>query len=461
MNIKDLGIHELATLYREKKLSPVEVVDALLEELHTNDVYGAFITVTDEIAKKAARESEARFLNDAPLSIMDGIPYGAKDIFYTEGVRTTMGSAIYKDFIPEYNASVIDTLNAAGAILIGKTNTHEFASGGTSDVGYFAPVKNPRNPVKIPGGSSGGSGAALAAHFCPAALGSDTSGSVRLPAAACGIVGMRPTHGLVSKYGVYPLCDTIDSIGPMTRTVRDNACMLNVMAAYDEKDSWSIHAPAVDYTAELDAGVKGLTIAIPYELFESTSEPFVLKSFEKALDALRSAGATVKKIPNIDPTGEFTEACRIVRICEASALHEPDMRNHGDLYSKEIYDQMKSGEVYKAVEYIKALRMQENFKKQFLSAMEAAGADAMMIPTMPMVPTDIGQRQITIQGTEYPVNNRLGLFTIIASFTGFPALSVPTGYNAENIPAAAQILVGPLQESLAYRIGVVLENSLQ
>lgn len=460
-SIKEMGIHELAAQYRAKQLSPVEVTEALLKELHTNDRYNAFITVTDEPARKAAREAEERFIQGRPLSVMDGIPYAAKDIFYTKDIRTTMGSAIYKDFVPSYSASVIETLNAAGAVLIGKTNTHEFASGGTSDVGYFAPVKNPHNLKKIPGGSSGGSGAAVAGHLCPAALGSDTSGSVRLPASACGIVGMRPTYGLVSKYGVYPLCDTIDSVGPMTRTVRDNAYMLNVMAAYDAKDPRSIRAEGVDYTGELDAGVGGMTVAVPYDLFQDSCEPFVFQCFEQAVSALRDAGAQVVPIANIDPAGEFTEACRIVRICEACVLHEPDMREHGDLYSPEIYEQMLGGAKYSAADYIKAVRLQAVFKARFLAALADAGADAMAIPTMPMVPTDIGQREIVIRGTAWPVHNRLGLYTIIASFTGFPALSVPTGFNGDHIPAGIQILTGPLRESTAYRIGSALENALQ
>lgn len=272
---------------------------------------------------------------------------------------------------------------------------------------------------------------------------------------------MRPTHGLVSKYGVYPLSDTIDSVGPMTRTVKDNAYMLNVMAAYDKKDSWSIRASPVNYVEELDQGIKGMTVAIPYGLFQDSCEPFVFQCFEQAVSALRDAGIQIKSIPNIDPTGEFTDACRTIRICEACVVHEPNMHKHKNLYSPEIYEQMLEGFKYSAADYIKALRLQTVFKGRFLKALDDAEADAMMIPTMPIVPTDIGQREIVIQGHTHSVHNRLGLYTIIASFTGFPALSVPSGFNEENVPAGVQILPRPLQESIAYRIGFALENTLQ
>ena len=206
-----------------------------------------FVLVTAELAMMLAKESEQRYMTGRQFGVMDGIPYAAKDNFYTKGIRTTMGSEVFKDFYPEESATVIDILNRSGAVLLGKANMHEFASGSTNDISYFGPTKNPRNPLKVPGGSSGGSCAALLANICPAALGTDTMGSVGIPASACGVVGMKPTQGMVSKYNVYPYCDTLDHVGPLTRTVLDNALLFSLIVKHDPLDPWSINMPPQDF----------------------------------------------------------------------------------------------------------------------------------------------------------------------------------------------------------------------
>ncbi len=456
--IRNLGIKELGELYRKRELSPVEVTKNLLELIHSDKEINAFITVTDEKALRDAQKSEQRFLKEGPLSPMDGIPYSAKDNYFTKGILTTIGSAIYKDFYPEYNASVINRLDGAGAVLVGKNNTHEFASGATNDVNFCGPCKNPRNLSKVPGGSSGGSAAALAAHMVPAAIGTDTTGSLRLPASCCGVVGMKPTQGRVSKYGVYPLSNSLDHTGPLTRSVEDSAILLGAMAGYDPLDPMSLNVPAADFTQEIGENVKNLVIGVPYGIFEDTTEYCVYDDVMKSIAILRDMGAVIKPMEDPDPTKEYGEACKIVRICEAYDLHRNNLEEKGELYSPEIFNAMQVGRGYHAYEYIEAMRLRGEFKNKFTNMMD--GVDAMLMPTMPLLPSNIYQREVFIRGIKHSIFTRYNLFTLIPSFTGFPALSIPCGFNSENLFSSLQILTKAFGESRAYRIGYQVEKAL-
>ncbi len=241
-NLLKLDIATLSKKLRSKEISPKDIVTPLLKRIDAlNPVLNAFITVTAEEALVQAEQAEAEIAAGQYRGPLHGIPVGLKDLIYTKGIKTTMGSAIYKDFIPDADASVVRKLKQAGAIVIGKLNTHEFAYGPTGDISYFGPVRNPYDTSKMTGGSSSGAGAAVASALCFGALGTDTGGSIRIPSSACGIVGMKPTFGRVSKHGVYPLAYTLDHIGPMTRTVQDNAELLGILAGYDPEDRfrWS------------------------------------------------------------------------------------------------------------------------------------------------------------------------------------------------------------------------------
>jgi len=241
------SITTLAAALRERRLSPVEVVNALLERIESEDArLNAFITVLPERALEEAARAEGEILAGEYRGPLHGVPVGVKDLICTEGVRTTMGSAFFEDYVPDHSATVVSKLEESGAILIGKTNTHEFAYGPTGDSSHFGPTRNPHEPDRIPGGSSGGSGAAVAAGLCYAALGSDTAASIRVPAALCGVVGMKPTFGRVSKSGVFPLSWSLDHVGPITHTVEDNALLLNALAGHDPEDLYSVDLPAED-----------------------------------------------------------------------------------------------------------------------------------------------------------------------------------------------------------------------
>lgn len=456
--IETLGIAELSELYKGKELSPVEVVENQLRLIGETGDLNMFITVTGDLATAQARESERRYLDGEPLSPMDGIPYCAKDIFYTKGIPTTMGSEIFKDYYPEENATVIELLNGSGAVLLGKTNTHEFASGSTSDRSYFGPVKNPRNKQKVPGGSSGGSGAALAANICPAALGSDTTGSVRLPAAACGVVGMKATQGRVSKHNVYPLSDSLDHVGPMTRTVSDNALFLSVIAGYDPLDPWSLMLPSQDFGCEMGMTVKDMRIGVPYPLYRDVTQTAIGEAIDNVIRLLEQGGARIVELESPDPTGTFTEACRTMRICEAYALHRANLLENPGKIHPEIFEQMMLGEKFKAFEYIESRSMRREFQAHFKQYLR--DVDLMITPTMPILPTDIGQREVEIDGVGQSVFSLYNSFTLIASFTGFPAMSMPCAVGPENLPVGLQLMSGAYNETKIYRAAYWLEKQL-
>ncbi len=288
------SLTDLARAFRERLLSPVEVVGTLLERIEaTGRELNAFITVLPERALEEAARAEQEILGGRYRGPLHGVPVGLKDLIYTEGVRTTMGSAFFKDYVPDYSATVALKLEEAGAVLVGKTNTHEFAYGPTGDRSYFGPTRNPHDPRRISGGSSGGSGAAVAASLLYAALGSDTAGSIRIPSALCGVVGMKPTFGRVSKHGVFPLSWTLDHVGPLTRTVEDNALVMNTLAGHDPKDPYSANEPAEDFTRDLGRGVGGGLVGVPEDFYFEHLENEVGERLREAIEVFLFLGAEV------------------------------------------------------------------------------------------------------------------------------------------------------------------------
>src|ERR687889_302006 len=317
----------LATALRERRHSPIEVVGALLERIETVDKkLNAFITVLPERALEEAARAEKEILHGEYRGPLHGVPVGLKDLIYTKGVRTTMGSAFFEDHVPDHSATVVSKLEEAGAIIIGKTNTHEFAYGPTGDSSHFGPTRNPHDPARIPGGSSGGSGAAVAAELCYAALGSDTAASVRVPAALCGTVGMKPTFGRVSKKGVFPLAWTLDHVGPLTRTVEDNALLLNALAGHDPKDPYSVDRPAEDFTRDLGRPIRSGVVGVPASFYFEHVEDEVEERVREAIEVFRSLGVEVREveIPNLP---EALKAQRIILAVEAYTVHEERLKS--------------------------------------------------------------------------------------------------------------------------------------
>jgi aspartyl-tRNA(Asn)/glutamyl-tRNA(Gln) amidotransferase subunit A len=442
----------LATALREQRLSPVEVVGALLERIETVDKkLNAFITVLPERALEEAARAEKEIQAGKYRGPLHGVPVGLKDLIYTKGVRTTMGSAFFEDYVPDYSATVVSKLEEVGAIIVGKTNTHEFAYGPTGDRSYFGPTRNPHDPARIPGGSSGGSGAAVAAGLCYAALGSDTAASVRVPAALCGVVGMKPTFGRVSKSGVFPLAWTLDHVGPLTRTVEDNALLLNALAGYDAQDPYSADRPAEDFARELRRSVRGGSVGVPANHYFENVESEVEERVREAIEVFRSLDVEVREV-EIPDLPETLKAQRIILAVEAYTVHEERLKGEPERFGDEISDRIRDAEHLKAYRYAKA---QQITKRRSLEEFERAleEVDVLLTPTVPIAATEIGQREVEIDGHEELVFSALTRLTGPTNLNGLPSLSVPCGFTSSGLPVGLQLIGRSFDEATLYRYG--------
>ena len=452
------SIPDLALAFREKRLSPVEVVGALLERVEVVDRdLGAFITVTGERALEAAARAEAEISAGRYRGPLHGIPLGLKDLIYTEGVRTTMGSAFFKDHVPDHSATVAVKLEEAGAVLLGKTNTHEFAYGPTGDRSYFGPTRNPHDLSRISGGSSSGSAAAVAANLLYGALGSDTGGSVRIPSALCGVVGMKPTFGRVSKRGVFPLSWTLDHVGPLTRTVEDNALLLNALADHDPRDPYSANRPTEDFARELRRGVQGGVIGVPRDFyFEHVAEE-VGERIREAIEVFISSGAEVREV-GVLRLWETLKAQRLTLAADAYAIHEERLKSAPERFDEEVRVRLLEGERLKAHRYASAQQRKLGSMDEFGRALE--GVDLLLTPTVPITATLIDQKDVDIAGYEESVRSAVTRLTGPTNLNGYPSLAVPCGFTAGGLPVGMQLVGRPFDEATLYRFGHAYEAAI-
>jgi aspartyl-tRNA(Asn)/glutamyl-tRNA(Gln) amidotransferase subunit A len=430
-------------------------VRALLERIEADET-NSLITVTAERALERASQAESEILAGRYRGPLHGVPVALKDIIYTSGVRTTMGSAFYSGHVPDHSATVARKLEEAGSVLIGKTNTHEFAYGPTGDRSNFGATKNPHDTHRITGGSSGGSGAAVAANLCYGALGSDTGGSIRIPAALCGIVGMKPTFGRVSKGCVFPLSWTLDHVGPITRTVEDNALMLNVLAGHDPEDPYSVDRPAEDFARDLRRGVKGAKIGVPRVFYTEHVEEEVGERVREAVEVFGSLGAEVceVEVPNLWDT---LHAQRLILGAEAYAVHQDRLENEPETFDDEVGDRLMDGERVKAYRYAIARRRGILATEEFDRALQ--DVDVLLTPTLPIVATEIGQREVSIGDYEESVRSALTRFTGPTDLTGHPSLSVPCGFTGSGLPVGMQLIGRSFDEVTLYRFGDAYERT--
>jgi aspartyl-tRNA(Asn)/glutamyl-tRNA(Gln) amidotransferase subunit A len=447
----------LARALKERNLSCVEVTSAVLSRIEEhNGALNTFVTVLPEQALEDARRAEKEILGGEYRGSLHGVPVGLKDLIYTKGIRTTMGSAFFKDFFPEYDATVVRRLKEAGAVILGKTNTHEFAYGPTGDRSYFGPTRNPYDLARISGGSSGGSGAAVATRLLYGALGSDTGGSIRIPSALCGVVGMKPTFGRVSKHGVFPLSWILDHVGPLTCTVEDNALLLSALAGYDSQDPYSANRPAEDFARKLDRGVRGGRVGVPTDFYFEHVEGEVEEKLREATEIFRSLGAEVSEIP-LPGLWETLRAQRLVLAAEAYAVHEERLKSGPERFGEEVHQRLLDGERLKAHRYATAqqtkLRSLEDFGRVL------ADVDVLLTPTVPIAATEIGQRDTTIKGYEETVPSALTRFTGPTNLNGLPSLSIPCGFTASGLPVGLQLIGRPFDEATLYRYGHAYEMS--
>ena len=445
----------LARALRDRSISPVEALETCLERIEAGAT-NAFITVTAERAMEAAKRAEQEIQAGEYRGPLHGVPIALKDLIFTKGVRTTMGSAFFEDHVPEHDAAVVEKLEQAGAVVVGKTNTHEFAYGPTGDRSRFGPTRNPYDQARITGGSSGGSGAAVATSLVYCALGSDTGGSVRIPAALCGVVGMKPTFGRVSKHGVFPLSWTLDHVGPITRTVEDNALLLNVLAGHDLRDPYSVDRLAEDFARDLRGGVRGAVIGIPQHFYFEHVEDEVQARVREAMEVFRSLGTEIREveIPNV---WETLEAQRLTLAAEAYAVHEERLKSEPEKFDDQGLERLLNGEKLEAHRYANAQQRKLRSIEEFGHVLEMV--DVILTPTVPIPATEIGQRQTNIRSYEEAVYSALTRLTGPTNLNGLPSLSVPCGVTTAGLPVGAQLIGQPFDETTLYRFGHAYEEA--
>jgi aspartyl-tRNA(Asn)/glutamyl-tRNA(Gln) amidotransferase subunit A len=452
----DLSLSEASGLVRTKEVSPVELVDACLTQIDAvNDDLRAYIAVYADEARQVAKAAETMLMAGHRLGALHGVPIALKDNIGLSGLVTTAGSKILADWRPDEDATVAERLKGAGAIILGKTNMHEFAWGGTSANPHYGSVRNPWNIDRFPAGSSGGSGAAVAARTCFGALGTDTGGSIRLPSAINGIAGIRPTIGRVSNAGVVPLAWSMDTVGPMARTVQDCAVMFNTIAGHDPRDAGTANVPVVDYTSDLGRGVQGLRVGIIPDYFFHHLQAPVHAAVTSALDTLTGLGAT-----RIDVTAEHIHgnisAQLTVESCEPSTYHQRWLRERPEDYGEDVRLLLELGELHLATHYIQAQRYRSVLRAEFMDAFKSV--DVFVCPTLPFTATRIGETLVEIEsGLEEDMLAAIMQFTGVPSLTGLPSLAVPCGFDQDGLPIGMQVIGRPFDESTLFRVGAAFQ----
>ena len=449
--LTELGIAEAGRLIAAKKLSPRELTEACLARISRFDrLLDSFVTLTADRARAEARSAEAAIMAHGPRSPMHGIPYCLKDIFDVAGIRTTAMSRLLANNVAARDSACQERLAAAGGVLLGKNATWEFAHGGPSWDVLFPPARNPWNRDYSPAGSSSGSGAAIAAGFALGTLGSDTGGSIRGPAAACGIAGLKPTYGRVSRRGVIPNCFSHDHAGPLAWTVEDLAILLQIIAGHDPEDPGSAELPVPDYHAALSGDVSGVRIGVPWHWLERELPPSgeTREAFDVALAVFREMGAEIRDVmlPSLQ---EYEDAKKIIAVAELFTIHGEDLRTRPDLFGASLRYRIIAGGLVRAEEYIQAMRQRTDLARAMQAAM--ASVDVMMLPTAepagrlePIAPQSLFAK------TSYTTAFNVG---------GNPALSVCSGFAGNGMPFSLQIVGKLFDEATVLRVGDAYEHA--
>ena len=454
------SIEEVARLYRKRKLSPVELTKLMLARIdQLNPKLNAYITVTAELAVAQAKKAEAELFaprgrkgrrDRGPLH---GIPISLKDNIYTKGIRTTAGSKILKNFIPQHDAAVWTKLQEAGAILLGKTNLHEFAYGVTTNNPHYGPTRNPWDLARIPGGSSGGSAAALPAGLCYGSIGTDTGGSIRIPASLCGIVGLKPGIGRVSAEGVVPLSSHLDFVGPLARTAVDAVLLLDPIFARDKAE------PSLESVQKFSKGTNKFRLGLPKEFFLDLVSDDVYIPFHEAVRSLQKHGAKVKEV-SIPLLSETEEAGNRIAWAEATHYHQQAgwFPAHSAEYGEDVRARLEMGTKISATDYLQALDSRDKFIQQFHFAMADAEVDALVVPTTPIAAPLIGEESTPIGKANHPTRALLLRLNRPGNLAGIPAISVPCGFTSAGLPVGLQLIGAVTDELLLLRIAHRLEE---
>ncbi len=476
MNITDLTVHELQEKLKNKELTITDITRAYTDRIKEKDPeVQAFVTILTDEALKQAQEVQAKVESGEITGEFAGIPIGIKDNLCTKGIKTTCASKMLENFVSPYDATVIEKLNKENMIDLGKLNMDEFAMGGSTETSYFAKTKNPWNLNRVPGGSSGGSAAAVAANMVPWALGSDTGGSIRQPSSFCGVVGLKPTYGLVSRYGLVAFASSLDQIGPITKDVTDSAMLLNLIAGYDEKDTTSVNLEKKDYTRALKNDVKGLKIAVPKEFFgEGINEEVKSKLYE-AIEKYKELGAEVKEI-SLDIAQYALATYYIIACAEASSnlgrfdgirytYRTPEFKDLKEIYKKtrseafgpEVKRRIILGTYvlssgYYDAYYKKAQQVRTLVTNEFNKVFEKY--DVILTPTSPTVAFGIGEKS----------NNPLEMYladicTVSVNIAGLPGISIPCGVDSEGMPIGMQLIGNKFCEETILNVAYTYEQA--
>ena len=473
--ILNMPVTLLTEKIADKQLSSKEITEAYLENINkTDSEIGAYLTVTAESAIKTAEETDKKIAAGEKLGTLAGIPGGIKDNMCTKGVKTTCASKMLENFVPCYSSTAVEKLNEQGFVMLGKLNMDEFAMGSTNENSYFKPVKNPVNTERVPGGSSGGSAAAVAAKEAAFTLGSDTGGSIRQPAAFCGVVGMKPTYGTVSRYGLVAFASSLDQIGPLTKNVKDNALILNAIAGHDPKDATCIGGGRPDYTAEIGKDVKGMTVGLPTEFFGDGVSADVKDAVLAAAKRYEKLGANIEevKLPSLK---HALSAYYVISSAEASSnLARFDGIRYGyrsenaetldDIYKNsrsegfgpEVQRRIMLGTFalssgYYDAYYKKALQVRTLVVRDYNKVFEKC--DFIISPVAPTTAYKLGEK------TDNPLEMYMGdIYSVPINIAGVPSLSLPCGKDGDNMPIGMQLIGKPLGEATLYRAGYAFET---
>ena len=469
-------IKEAAMLIEKGEASPVELTELFLERISAEDAkINSYITVWEEAALEAARKAEKQISEGNYLGALHGVPIALKDIFVTKNSRTTCGSKMLRDFVAPYNSTVAEKLMASGSVVLGKNNMDEFAMGSSNETSYFGPVKNPWDTDRVPGGSSGGSAAATAANLCVASVGTDTGGSIRQPGSLCGVVGMKPTYGRVSRFGMIAFASSLDQAGPLTKTVEDAAIILSSIAGHDPMDSTSVNLPTTDYADALSTDIKGLRVGIPKEYFISGMDPEVEKSVRKAIAQLETLGAEIVEIslPHsryavstyyiIAPSEASSNLARYDGVRYTYRCEDPEtlrdlfFRSRSEGFGDEVKRRIMLGTYalstgYYDAYYLKAQKVRTLIIKDFENAWEKV--DIIASATSPETAFRIGEK------TDDPLKMYLSdILTIPCNIAGLPGISVPCGFSSEKLPIGLQIMGKPFDEQTVLNVAYAYEQS--
>ena len=453
-----LTISELAPKIESKQISPVEVTEAALEQVdRLQPTLNSFITVLHEQAMAQAKDRERELMRGEYRGPLHGIPIGIKDNIATAGIRTTVGSKVLANNIPEEDAHVVSLCSQAGAIMLGKENLEEFAAGSTSNNAHYGAVHNPWDLDRIPGGSSGGGGANVASCVTFASLGSDLGGSVRGPAHLCGVVGMKQTYGRVSQRGLMVTSFNGDHIGPLTRSVRDSALMLQAIAGYDALDPSTVPVPVPNFSESLGEDLSGLTMGIPTDYYFDPIDPEVEGVVRHAIGQLGELGVKSKDVSL--PTMKYAGALRIAGLADGFVAHEPYLEGHREDYGPTVLYRTLAGQFVLGRDYSKALKVQRMIKEEYARVLQ--DVDFLVTPTGPVAAWRIDSETVALGGKVYPTrgpgSGMTARCTSPSNATGLPAISVPCGFTQAGLPIGLQLIGRPFDERLLFQVAHAYE----